>query len=786
MKLSSTHSIRAISLALGILFVLAWIESSRAMVPSRESEDKTLSPYFFVQSSDPDLDQLPLKSTSAAVNISGIIADVSVTQVYKNEGKKALEAVYVFPASTRAAVYGMKMTIGDRTIVAKIDKRAEARKAYEQAKAEGKSASLLEQQRPNVFRMNIANILPGDVITTELRYTELLVPTEGVYEFVYPTVVGPRYSNQPAAGASPSDTWTRNPYLHEGEPPRNTFDIKVNLASGVPIREMTCSTHKTNIHYRDKATAVVELDPADKYAGNRDYILKYRLTGDKIESGMLLFEGQKENYFLLMMQPPKRPSGEALPPREYVFIIDVSGSMNGYPLDITKKLFKDLAAGLRPGDFFNVLFFSGGSDVLAERSLPATPENLKRAVAMMESRRGSGGTELLPAIERMLRLPKTPGVSRSFIIATDGYVSVEPEVFDLMRKGLGDSNFFAFGIGTSVNRHLIEGMARIGAGEPFVITSASEAPAKAEKFRQYIQNPLLTQIKLDFGTFEAYDVEPSGVPDLFAQRPVMIFGKWKGKPQGKATLTGTSGKARFSTTVDISGVKALPENSALQYLWARSRIAQLSDYNNLQPNDARVAQITELGLNYSLLTAYTSFVAIDSEIRRKEGDLATVEQPLPLPEGVSDLAVGNAAQYRVMAAPAPGFARGAGGKSLARLPERTESGTKENLPAREKPSVAPSITVETLSVAGKPGKAMVREFFEAHRAELLACMGNAGTGSRKVQIKWTIDADGTVKNIVIPIAGLSKCWTELMSRWVFQPPQDGRKATVSMTVTITF
>ncbi len=273
-----------------------------------ESGDKTLSPYFFVKSDHPDLDQLPLKSTSAVVNIAGVIADVKVTQVYKNEGKRPIEAIYVFPASTRAAVYGMKMTIGERVIVAKIQKREEARAAYEQAKKEGKSASLLEQQRPNVFQMNVANILPGDEIKTELSYTELLTPTDGVYDFVYPTVVGPRYSNQKAAEAPPSEKWVANPYLHEKQPPTYTFDIKVQVAAGMPIQEMTCTSHVVDIRYEDPSRAVVALATSEKFAGNKDYILKYRLTGERIESGLLLYQGENENFFLLMAQPPKRIS----------------------------------------------------------------------------------------------------------------------------------------------------------------------------------------------------------------------------------------------------------------------------------------------------------------------------------------------------------------------------------------------------------------------------------------------------------------------------------------------
>jgi Ca-activated chloride channel family protein len=270
--------------------------------------NKALSPYFFVKSDDLAVDQLPLKSTSADIKVVGVIADVTVRQVYKNEGKTPLEAIYIFPASTRAAVYGMRMTIGKRTIVAKIEERKEARRQYEEAKQQGKSASLLEQQRPNVFQMNVANILPGDAIQVELKYTELLVPTEGIYEFVYPTVVGPRYSNQSVETARPSQKWVENPCLHQGESPPYTFDLTAELAAGLPIQNVACTSHKVNVYYDGPSRASIKLDPSDKNGGDRDFILKYQLAGGKVQSGVLLFEVEKENFFLLMLQPPKRVS----------------------------------------------------------------------------------------------------------------------------------------------------------------------------------------------------------------------------------------------------------------------------------------------------------------------------------------------------------------------------------------------------------------------------------------------------------------------------------------------
>ncbi len=594
-----------------------------------------------MKSADPGADQLPLKSTAAQVNVAGVIADVKVTQVYKNEGRQTLEAIYIFPASARAAVYGMKMTIGERTIIAKVREREQARQEYEQAKQEGKTASLLEQQRPNVFQMNVANILPGDVITVELSYTELLIPTDGVYEFVYPTVTGPRYSNQPEATAPSSENWVKNPYLHEGEAPTYTFDINVSLSGSMQIQQVTCPSHKVNVNFEAPSFASVKLDPSEKFGGNRDYILKYQLSGGKIETGLLLYEGEKENFFLLMLQPPKRVTSAHIPPREYIFIVDVSGSMNGFPLDISKQLLKNLIGNLRPSDKFNVLLFAGASQFLSEQSLPATPENINKAIQVIDYQRGGGGTELLPALQHALAFKGTQAYSRSFVIVTDGYVTVEKEAFDLIRNSLGVANMFAFGIGSSVNRYIIEGMARMGMGEPFVITKPEEAPEKAEKFRQYIEFPVLTRAKADFGRFEVYDVEPPGIPDVLAQRPVIIFGKWQGQPKGKIRLSGISGNQEYVRTADVSQVRPLDANAALPYLWARHRIALLSDYNKVRPDDDNAKEITQLGLKYNLLTEYTSFVAIDTVVRRKDGKVTTVRQPLPLPEGVSDYAVGE-------------------------------------------------------------------------------------------------------------------------------------------------
>jgi len=598
------------------------------------------SPYFFVQSDDPSTDRLPLKSTAVDVRIAGVIADVTVTQHYRNEGQRPIEARYVFPGSTQAAVHAMTVRIGERLLVAKIKEKAAARIEYDAAKKEGRSSALLEQHRPNVFQMNVANILPGDDVAVELRYTELLTPTEARYGFVFPTVVGPRY-NSPQ-GAAAREKWVATPYLPQGAVSPAGVDIKVTLEAPIAVKEVTSPSHDITVDELGTSRVRVALQPSDAPANNRDFILDYRLAGDRIESGLILYRGDDENYFLAMVEPPKAVPVRQIVPREYIFVVDISGSMHGYPLDTAKVLLQHLIGSLRPSDTFNVLLFSGSSRVLSPQSVPATTANINQALQAIRQAGGGGSTEIVPALKRIAAMPKAPEVSRTVVVVTDGYVTVENEVFQLVRQNLGHANVFAFGIGTSVNRHLIEGIARAGQGEAFIVTRPDQAEAQAERLRRMIDSPVLTQVKARVEGVDAYDLEPSQLPDVLGGRPVVVFGKWRGDAiQGAAArlvVEGRSAQGAWRTEV------AAAENestAALRHLWARRRIAALSDQEALEGGTAQKAAITELGLKYSLLTHYTSFIAVDRVVRNPNPALApTVDQPSPLPQGVSNLAIG--------------------------------------------------------------------------------------------------------------------------------------------------
>lgn len=619
----------------------AWADDAEAAPPE--------GPYFHIASDDPSLDRLPLKSTKVEARIVGPLADVTVTQRYRNEGSRAIEAKYVFPGSTQAAVHAMQVRLGDRVLNATIREKQRARLEYETAKKQGRTAALLDQHRPNVFQMNVANILPGDEVVVELRYTELLPPTEGRYRFVYPTVVGPRYHVAARDGGGPG--FPATPHLPNvdgvGQASNTAFDLTVRFASPLPVSELHSSSHRIEVQAEGSAQAEAALaDDGQGPGNNRDFILEYRLAGADTAGGLTLVRGApgEENYFLALIEPPQAIATAQINPREYVFVVDISGSMHGFPLDTAKSLLRHLIGGLRASDSFNVMLFAGSNRMLDERPVPATRANIERAVATIDQMRAGGSTEIVPALERIAALPKNPEVARTVIVVTDGYVSVEDRVFALVRKNLGNSNVFAFGIGSSVNRHLIEGIARAGQGEPFVVTKPQFAQAQAERLRKMIDAPVLTSVNARFEGLEVYDVEPGRIdalPDVLGGRPVTLIGKWRGEARGQLVLDGRAAAGDWQQVLPV----ALSDGDAqaLRLLWARQRIQQLSDEEALLGGHARREAITTLGLQHSLLTQYTSFIAIDHQVRNPDpANTSSVNQPLPLPQGVSNLAVGAA------------------------------------------------------------------------------------------------------------------------------------------------
>jgi Ca-activated chloride channel family protein len=357
---------------------------------------------------------------------------------------------------------------------------------------------------------------------------------------------------------------------------------------------------------------------------------------------------------------------------------------------------------------------------------------------------------------------------------TDGYVSVEKEAFDLIRKNSGNTNFFSFGIGGSVNRYIIEGMSFMGNGEPMIITEQKEAEKQAEKFRNYINTPVLTQIKTNYGSFQAYDVEPTASPDMLAERPIIIFGKYKGKPIGTVTLSGKVGKSSYKQSFNLSSIKPKSDYSALRYLWARERIKYLdylasNDYSPNEDNDV-VKTITELGLKYNLMTNYTSFIAIDEQQVVKNGKLVTVKQPIPMPEGVSDYAVG----YEVGE-----FSHGVDIADLLAVSEEVELADDDDIDA-----VFNSVEVN----ASFPGG--IEALMEFLAQNLKYPNTDAGIQG-KIVLKFIVEKDGSITDVQV-IKSLHELFdaeairvVKLMPKWI-PGKQNGNPVRSYFTLPVSF
>jgi len=557
-----------------------------------------LGPYLLTSTTDAII---PLKSSKTDAQISGTIAHVRVTQVYQNKGSRAIEATYVFPLST-------------------------------------KRAAKLDQDRPNVFQMNVGNIMPGDEISIAIYYTEMLVPLHGEYQFVAPAVVGPRFTGE-SQGSTELFTM---PYTAKGVSDSFDYDMTVAINAGMIIQNVCSTSHHVNVNYPDAKSAEVVLSKGNENPSNRDFILNYNLRANTIQSGLLLYEQGDENFFAYQMEPSKQVTKEAIPAREYLFIVDVSGSMNGYPLDVSKALMRNLLCNLRSSDTFNVQLFASSATVFSPSAVEVTEQNVEAAIRFLTEGQGGGGTQLLSALKDAYQLPRKDASSaRSMVVITDGYVSVEKEAFELIKNNLDQANVFTFGIGSSVNRYLIEGMAKVSNSESFIATSLEEAQKVAAEFEAYIATPLLTQVKIEAVGFDIYDIAPSSIPDVFAARPVVVHGKYRGEAKGKLIVTGYQGKKKFRQEYKVSNGHLSKANTALRYLWARKKIAELDDYNTLFNEDVK-AQVVALGLHYNLATKYTSFVAVDETAINSNGSLKTVKQALPMPQNVNNSAVGAA------------------------------------------------------------------------------------------------------------------------------------------------
>ena len=593
---------------------------------------------------------LPLTHTGVQAQVSGLVATVEVVQEFENPHAVPIEAVYVFPLPHDAAVYAMRMKIGERVIQAKIERRGQAEAIYRQAREQGRTAALLNQERPNIFTQSVANILPGDRIRVEITYYQNLVYEGGRFEFVFPMVVGPRYLPGTPTGTAgggwspdtdrvPDASRISPPLLPPGVRSGHDIDLCVGLQAGAAIRDLETPSHAIRVDRPGPSHARIRLAARDRIP-NKDFILRWRTDQDRPVVGWLAHRQGDQGHFLLLLEPEAELDRTETAPREYVFVVDTSGSMHGFPLDQCKRVMRRCLEDLNPDDTFQVVLFAGSASMLAPRALPATEGNIRRGLAYVNAANGGGGTEFLPALEQALGAPADPDRSRIVLFMSDGYIGYEKEVLRYMREHLDGANLFPMGTGSSVNRYLVDAMARIGGGEPFYVTPNENPDEVVDRFFRYVSRPSLTGVEVDFDGIRVQDLWPSRVPDLFAGRPVALVGRYDRAGRGRVTLSGWLAGKRWERTLEVELPEEEPANAGLALLWARKRIEEISDLAAIGevPEEEAREDITRLALAHSLMSAYTSFVAVDSQVRNPGGEGQTVHVPVPLPDQVSPLA----------------------------------------------------------------------------------------------------------------------------------------------------
>ncbi len=576
-----------------------------------------------------------LAGTQVRTWITGPVAHVEVTQRWENPNNQPVDGLYIFPLPENAAVNDLTLRIGERTIRGEMRRREEARQAYEQARREGRTAALLDQERPNVFAQRVANLAPRERIEVKIAFDHEIRCAEGACEYFFPTVVGPRFI--PARQSDPGEI--APPVVSEGSHSRQRFSMTVSLEAGVAAHELESPSHRISVVPFGRGGQRVNLAAEEHEILNRDFKLRWKVGGEEPEVGVLAWRdpGGREpsGVFTLILQPPADFDTQAAAPRELVFVLDCSGSMSGVPLEAAKGVVRRTLGAVRPEDTFQILRFSDTTSGMGSRPVARTRDNLRKALAYLDSLQGEGGTEMILGIRAALDFPKDPRRLRIVAFLTDGYIGNESEILKDVRSRLGEARLFAFGIGSSVNRYLLEGLAEEGRGEAAFLGARETPDQMVQRFTQRIAAPVLTDVRIGWRDLEVSDTLPQRIPDLFDGQPLILQGRYHRAGTGVVEVEGFSGGRRRIYRRNVTLPEEAKDHEALGRLWARARIHHLERDLHDGPSAEVVESITRLGLHHHLMTPYTSLVAVDSEISNGTGSSAQVGVPVEMPEDVS-------------------------------------------------------------------------------------------------------------------------------------------------------
>lgn len=587
-----------------------------------------------------------LMNTGVTMNISGLVARVAVRQEFRNEGSEWVEGVYVFPLPDKAAVDRMRLHIGERYIEGEIREKEQAKKEYQQARDQGKKASLVEQQRANLFTTSVANIAPGERVVVEIEYLEDLRYDGGTFSLRFPMTLTPRFipgsplPDRQGNGWSP-DT-TRVPDASLITPPMITasrghrISLHANVDAGVPLEVIASRYHPVNIgedQGRYEISLAGETAPMD-----HDFELVWRPVPSAAPRAMAFSEiiDGEPHYLLMVMPPDLGPVAAAAMPREMIFIIDTSGSMHGVSIAQAKRAVMQAFDGLRPGDRFNVIEFNSGMRPLFGQPVAVDGASLGRARDFVRGLQANGGTNMRPALEFALASEAPESHLRQVVFITDGSVGNEEELYTLIERRLGAARLFTVGIGSAPNSWFMRKSAELGRGTFVIISALHEVQEKMDHLFRKLESPQVTNIDVAWPGGTLVESYPDVVPDLYLGEPVTIRAKASGEfqPGDRVTISGDSVAGAWSSDLPLV---SKDDDPGIGALWARARIAALHDEQRRSADAAMTRKaIVDTALAHHLVSKYTSLVAVDKTPVRPAGDPLSKEQvPNLLPYGQS-------------------------------------------------------------------------------------------------------------------------------------------------------
>ena len=592
---------------------------------------------------------IPLERTSVALDVRGLVVAATVSQQYSNNTGGAIEAVYVFPLPHDAAVYDMEMIIGNRRIRSLIKERAEAKKTYAAAKAEGKRAALVEEERPNIFTTSVANIMPGDRIEVRLRYVQPLVWEDGRVRLTFPMTIGPRYIPGSTATGSTGTGYSPNtdavPDASRITPPvrhpenRNGHDLTLtaDLDAGAETGSIKSISHAVNVTQLPEGRQHIELVNGPTIP-NRDFILEFRQPGGAEPKTAIFLSpepGTGETHFVLAAFPPTVTRRERTPV-EMLYLIDVSGSMAGTSIVQARLGLLQALDRLHPGDRFGIVAYDSYYRSFAPEPLPATTENLAAARRFVKSLEAGSGTEMLPALKHLMAFPGVATHSRQIVVLTDGDLGNEEQIFAALRSGLGNARLFTVAIGSAPNHFLSSKMAQFGRGSFTHISDVEEISTQMGRLLDRIESPVLTDVQLKFEGVEVGRLYPERVPDLFLRQPLVVYGHITNGKQGRVLLSARTEGRPYDLTIPFDAAKAY-FHPGITTLWARQRIESLlDDWRKAEEAGREEIRKSVIGeaIRYHLVTRFTSLVAVEEIIVNPGGQSNTAAVPNELPAGM--------------------------------------------------------------------------------------------------------------------------------------------------------